>query len=299
MYASTPDMSTVTTLDIPPDLLAARLTRRIADSSNENAKSVVIRVVAETGSTNTDLLAEIEALTNPVLLVALSQTAGRGRAGRAWRTTATSALTFSLAWHFKHPIQALSGLPLAVGVMLAEALQVFGVAVTLKWPNDILRDGAKLAGILIETTPAKRRSKATDIGTEDEAGTWVVIGIGLNLDLSAHLHDQIGRAAADVPELKLHGRERLLAIILSALVDGLIQFDQNGFRAFTHRWNDLHAWHGRRVRVLDGERTVHEGIAVAVDSNGRLLIDGTRGRVAVATGDVSLRLQDQDDVAIG
>ncbi|MCW5299501.1 biotin--[acetyl-CoA-carboxylase] ligase [Herbaspirillum lusitanum] len=267
---------------------AQRIAALIASSSNDNAKTVAVEVVAETGSTNADLLARVTAvdgarLVAPVLLVAESQTAGRGRAGRPWQTTKTSALTFSLAWKFGRPLHALIGLPLAVGVALAEALGIFGIDVELKWPNDVLRDGAKLAGILIET--------AQDKGA-GAAGTWTVIGIGVNLTMPPDLQQRIGRAVADVSELLTHDRERLLAILLSALSDALADFDARGFTHFVARWNRLHAYTGRAVRILDDGRMLHEGVAVGVDEQGCFLMDTASGRVAVTAGDVSLRLRE-------
>lgn len=280
MHATETSLATTTS--------AQRIAALIASSSNDNAKTVAVEVVAETGSTNADLLARVTAaagvrLTAPVLLVAESQTAGRGRAGRPWQTTKTSALTFSLAWKFNRPLHALIGLPLAVGVALAEALGIFGIDVELKWPNDVLRDGAKLAGILIET--------AQDKGT-GATGTWTVIGIGINLTMPPDLQQRIGRAVADVSELLTHDRERLLAILLSALSDALADFDARGFTHFVARWNRLHAYTGRTVRILDDGRMLHEGVAVGVDEQGCFLMDTASGRVAVTAGDVSLRLQE-------
>lgn len=265
------------------NLSAARIAALIAASTNDPAKSVAIEVVAETASTNADLLARAGCLTNPVLLVAESQTAGRGRAGRAWVTSPHSALTFSLAWKFKRPLHALIGLPLAIGVALAEALQLFGVQVELKWPNDLLRNGAKLAGILIETM--------SNTATQDD-GAWLVIGVGINLTLTAALQQRIGRIVADVPELQQHDRERLLALLLSALSDALTEFDAHGFAVFMARWNRLHAYAGRAVRILEQDRVVHEGTAVGVDESGCFLMYTAAGRIAVLAGDVSLRLQE-------
>lgn len=280
-------MHATDTLLPPSEASAAASARRIAEliaaSSNDYAKAVAIEVVAETGSTNVDLLARTGALTRPVLLVAQSQTAGRGRAGRPWHTTATSALTFSLAWKFSRPLHALIGLPLAVGVALAEALAVFGVKVELKWPNDVLRDGAKLAGILIETAPHRR--DAAD-------GVWAVIGIGINLAMPDHLQQRIGRSVAEVAELREHDRDRLLALLLSALADVMAEFDAQGFAAFVARWNRLHAYGGRPVCILDDGRVQHEGMAVGVDDSGCFLMDTDAGRIAVVAGDVSLRLQE-------
>ncbi len=266
-----------------PPISASRIAALIADSSNQNAKAVAISVVAETGSTNADLMQAVATLTSPMLLVALAQTAGRGRAGRRWHTTPASALTFSLAWKFERPLNGLVGLPLAVGIALAEALQVFGVTVNLKWPNDVLRDGAKLAGILIETASVK---------AAHSQATWAVIGIGLNLEIPADLQAQIGRSAAAIPELKGQSRERILAIILSALCDMLALFDQQGFAPFAARWNNLHAYRGEQVRILDGDRIQHEGLALGVDDIGRFLMTTAQGRVAVVAGDVSLRLRE-------
>jgi len=260
---------------------AAKIAALIALSSNEHAKKVWIEVVAETGSTNADLLARAGSLTAPVLLVAQSQTAGRGRAGRTWHSTAGAALTFSLAWKFTRPLHALIGLPLAIGVALAEALEVFGVQVALKWPNDVLRDGAKLAGILIETMPGVQAG-----------ATWLVIGVGINLASATDLQSRIGRPVADVSELLGQDRDRLLALLLSALSDALVAFDQQGFALFVARWNRLHAYAGRAVRILDEDRVLHEGRAIGVDDRGCLLLDTDNGRLSVLAGDVSLRLQE-------
>lgn len=90
------------------------------------ASHVAIEVVAETGSTNADLLARCAGLAGPVLRIAGQQTAGRGRAGRPWLSQADASLMFSLAWRFKGPLHALVGLPLAVGVALAETMGSLG-----------------------------------------------------------------------------------------------------------------------------------------------------------------------------
>jgi BirA family biotin operon repressor/biotin-[acetyl-CoA-carboxylase] ligase len=246
------------------------------------AQQVTLEVVAETGSTNADLLAELARLRGPKLLVAEMQTAGRGRAGRVWHSAPGATLTFSLAWKFRLPVQALVGLPLAVGVVIAEVLSMFGIDGRLKWPNDVLKDGSKLAGILIETALAKNGA--------DEA-VWAVIGIGLNLAMPDALAAQIGRAAAALPARRLD-RDQLMAALLDGLADALGMFEQHGFKLFKERWNRLHAYAGQQVTVLEGERVVHEGAAFGVDDIGRLLLDTAAGRIAVVAGDVSLRIKE-------
>jgi len=240
---------------------------------------VAVEVVAQTGSTNADLLARASTLAAPLLLVAEHQSAGRGRAGRSWLSSPEGSLTFSLAWRFDGGPQALLGLPLAVGVALADTLGALGQQVQLKWPNDVLKDGDKLAGILIETQSAAG------------GGTWCVIGIGLNLLMPDEMEAQLGRSAAGMPWLARMDRDALLALLLDGLADCLREFTARGFAAFSARWNLRHAWQGETVVLLDGGVVRHEGRAAGVDDSGRLLLDTDEGRITVMAGDVSLRVK--------
>jgi len=252
-----------------------------AEIAARSTARVGIEVVAQTGSTNADLLARLTQLAGPTLLVAQNQSAGRGRAGRSWLSEAGASLTFSLAWKFKGPLARLAGLPLAVGVALAEALGELGVQVQLKWPNDLLKDGAKLAGILIETQGA------------DDGAIWAVTGVGLNLVMPDELEARIGRAAAAAPWLARMEREALMAALLDALAACMVQFDQAGFGAFCARWNRLHAYRGSSVTIVDRGVILHQGVAAGVDDGGRLLLDTAAGRIEVVAGDVSLRLKEE------
>lgn len=253
---------------------------RITDLCRPAAQQVTIRMVDETGSTNADLLAALPTLTGPTLLIAKSQTAGRGRAGRSWLSEPGKSLTFSLAWKFPVPVHALVGLPLAVGVALAEALAALQVPVKLKWPNDVLHEGKKLAGILIESAVAGRVS---------HEASWAVIGVGINLALDDSVTERIGRPVASLPELAGMDQDMLAASLLSGLAEALEQFGQEGFSAFVQRWNALHAYSGQPVVIIDNGKILHEGSAVGVDGIGRFLLDTPAGRIAVMAGDVSLR----------
>ncbi|MGK5026577.1 biotin--[acetyl-CoA-carboxylase] ligase [Janthinobacterium sp. RB2R34] len=242
------------------------------------ASHVAIEVVAETGSTNADLLARCAQLAGPTLRIAGQQTAGRGRAGRPWLSQADASLMFSLAWRFKGPLHALVGLPLAVGVALAETIGALGVAVQLKWPNDLLKDGSKLAGILVETRQA-----------EDD-GVWAVIGCGINLTMPDALEQQIGRSVSAVPWLAQMERNALVAALLSRLAGVLAEFDDTGFAPFAERWNALHAWQGQEVKILDNGQPLQQGKAAGVDRLGRLQLQTEAGLADIMSGDVSLRL---------
>jgi BirA family biotin operon repressor/biotin-[acetyl-CoA-carboxylase] ligase len=257
----------------------------IAQHLATSASHVAIEVVATTGSTNADLLARVPGvsadlpLRGPVLRIAEEQTAGRGRAGRPWLSAPGASLTFSLAWPFRSPLHRLVGLPLAVGVALAETLAQLSVPVQLKWPNDVLKDGAKLAGILVET-------QSSPDGT-----VWAVIGCGLNLLMPDELEAAIGRSdISSAPWLARMDRNALMGLLLSRLSAVLSEYDDTGFAAFTERWNALQAWRGQPVNILDQGSLQQQGLAAGVDEQGRLLLDTPSGRVAVLSGDVSLRL---------
>lgn len=242
------------------------------------ADMLAVEVVARTGSTNADLLARTAHLTRNTVLIAERQSAGRGRAGRSW-LSGEHSLTFSLAWKFQRPLHALAGLPLAVGVALADTLARLDVIVQLKWPNDLLKDGAKLAGILIETQSAP------------DGATWTVIGIGMNLLLPDELEALIDRPAANAPWLAAMERDALMGALLSDLAAALTRFEQEGFAPFCARWNRLHAYQGSAVAIVDRGVTIDQGIAAGVDDSGALLLDRAGGRVAIVAGDVSLRPQ--------
>ena len=247
-----------------------------------SASHVAIEAVFETGSTNADLLARLDdlgTLSGPLLRIADQQSAGRGRAGRSWLSAPGAALMFSLAWRFQGPLHRMTGLPMAVGVALAETIAGLGVPVEIKWPNDLLKGGDKLAGILVETCVDKT-----------DGAIWAVIGTGINLLMPDALEQQIGRSVAAAPWLAQMDRNALVAALLNRLAAVLAEFDDTGFAPFAERWNALHAWHGCEVVLLDDGQVLQEGRAVGVDAIGRLLLDTAGGRVEVLSGDVSLRL---------
>lgn len=251
---------------------------RISDLCAATRQGLAIEVVASTGSTNADLRQRIETLRTPLLLAAEEQTAGRGRAGRSWLAAPGDSLCFSIAWPFRGPVARLAGLPLAVGVALADALRARGHPVTLKWPNDLLLDGAKLGGILVETG-----------STRNDASTlWAVIGVGLNV------HANRGRDEAIDAEVAALGhdidRNALLAMLADALASALAQFDAEGLAPFADRWQRWHAFAGLPVTMLEQGQPRQQGIARGIDAQGCLLLETSEGLVAVAAGDVSLRV---------
>ncbi len=236
-----------------------------------------IRVTGQTGSTNADALARArDGAAEGLVIAAETQTAGRGRQGRSWVSLPGAALTFSVLVRPGEVPQATWGwVPLLAGVAAASAIRsVTSLDATLKWPNDVLAGGGKLAGILAE-----------------RSGDAIVIGIGINV---------LGRAQ-DLPvstatSLQLHGagdadRTGLLAEILRQFEHWYVRWRGSsgdaqacGLRA---RYRTLCATLGSQVRVeLPGGRALR-GLAADVDECGRLLVAGADGGVsAVSAGDV-------------
>ncbi|MDP1525626.1 MAG: biotin--[acetyl-CoA-carboxylase] ligase [Rhodocyclaceae bacterium] len=228
-------------------------------------------------SSNAVLLARAEAgAPNGTVVIAETQTAGRGRRGRPWLSAPGDSLTFSLLWRFA-PGTSPAGLSLAVGLAVAIALEKIGAGKTapiqLKWPNDLLRDGKKLGGILVELVP----------GTTHAA----VIGIGLNLHLPvampADLREQ--SAALGVPV----DPNQLLAALLIELRATLEIFAQHGFAALRSAWQAHHAFENTPVRLLSDFAPPRDGICRGIAVDGALLFD-TDGQVErILSGEISLR----------
>ncbi len=256
-----------------------------AATADAKGAPLTIAVVAETGSTNADLRERAATLTGSLLLAAERQTAGRGRAGRSWLAEPGDSLCFSLAWRFAGPLHRLTGLSLAVGVALAECLRAPrldgkpGTPVMLKWPNDLLVDGAKLGGILIETA-----------GASVPDGVWAVIGVGLNVRTNAQRDASIDQAvAALAPADSSIDRNALLAQLAASLARALARFEREGLAPFVARWDALHAHAGQTVSIVEQGRTLHQGLALGIDGSGCLQLETRAGIVKVAAGDVSLR----------
>ncbi|MCM0044745.1 MAG: biotin--[acetyl-CoA-carboxylase] ligase [Burkholderiaceae bacterium] len=255
---------------------------RIASLCHAARHGLAIDVVASTGSTNADLRQRIGAGAppgGPLLLAAEMQTAGRGRAGRNWLAAPGDSLCFSLAWPLRGPVARLAGLPLAAGVATAGMLRKSGHRVTLKWPNDLLLDGEKLGGILVETAPQPADAAAGVL--------WVVIGIGINVHANPGRDAGIGHRVAALGERI--DRNVLLAALADALAGALAQFDADGLAPFIERWQRWHAFAGLPVAIVDHGRLLHRGLARGIDSSGCLLLEDAGRTVTVAAGDVSLR----------
>jgi BirA family biotin operon repressor/biotin-[acetyl-CoA-carboxylase] ligase len=239
-----------------------------------------VRVVGETGSTNADLLAEARSGAGEgLVLVAEEQTAGRGRLGRRWISAPRSALTFSVLLRpVGVPTALLGWLPLLAGVAIAAALrETAGVNAALKWPNDVIADGAKLAGILAERW-----------------GDAIVLGTGINVfqrrdELPVPTATSLLLAA---PGAGVDTRERLLTAVLDELarryrawLDQPQPGDPGGC-GLREEYLRLSDTVGEEVTVLLPGGQDLTGTAVGIDVAGRLEVRTSAGLVQVSAGDV-------------
>jgi len=254
----------------------------IARALEARAPRVHLEVVDEIESTSTRLLEMASAgAPSGTCLAAEWQSSGRGRRGRAWVSRLGGSLTFSLLWRFDRGAGHLGGLSLAVGEAVARALSICGARrVQVKWPNDVVVDLRKLAGILVETSG------------EMQGPSVAVIGVGVNYRLSERVLDRIDQPVSDVWQSveTPPPRSDVLVEMLVALCAALDAFDRDGFAASRDAWRSLHAYQGRRVRVSAGREAAFDAEVIDVAPDGALLVKTADGRVLpLASAEITLR----------
>ena len=231
-----------------------------------------VEILPSVDSTNSELMRRARAgRTEPVLLVAEAQTAGRGRLGRAWASDPGASLTFSLGL----PLAPAdwSGLSLAVGVALAEALHP---EVRIKWPNDLWLRDRKLAGILIETA-----SSTADLLAQRR---YAVIGVGINLRRRGA--EGFSTAPAALDELEPGAQAgQVLPRIARPLVDAVKAFEGFGYAPFRARFDVRDVLRDRQVQLSDGT----QGTAHGTSEAGGLLVHTAAGMLTVTSSEVSVR----------
>lgn len=236
------------------------------DAAGIVLRGVEVRIVERCGSTN-DLVFEAN-LAKPVLIAAEEQSAGRGRRGRRWHSAPGAGATFSLGCRINRPVRELAALSLVAGVAAARALRTLGTDARLKWPNDLVVDGAKLGGILVES----------------RNGNQVAIGIGINCRADRALEGKVQRKVAH-----LNGsvsRNEVIRRIGLALLEAVGQFERNGLDGLRTEWESMDAHAGQRLRVRLADGRVLSGKAAGLGPDGALQLQTTKGMRSVTSGRV-------------
>ena len=221
-------------------------------------------------STNEWILQNIPSLKKGDLCVAEYQTAGRGRRGRQWLSPFAGQIMFSFYWTFD-PKKSIEGLSLVIGLAIAEVLNV-----QVKWPNDILFNGRKLGGILVE------------IANHKNGMLNLVIGVGINVSLPKQT--EISQPYAEVCEIDPDvERQTLLPKLIQHLYARLNTFEQNGINEeFQQAWQSYNAFSNNEVNVLTEQGTIL-GIEQGIDERGYLKVLCGNKIQMFNGGEVSLR----------
>tara|TARA_R110002096_G_scaffold194791_9_gene377212 strand:+ start:962 stop:1957 length:996 start_codon:yes stop_codon:yes gene_type:complete len=220
-------------------------------------------------------------LANGAVCLAEMQTAGRGRLGRTWVSPYGQNIYVSFLWRFKQGITGLSGLSLACGVSVCQALSDLGIeGHRLKWPNDILWQGKKLGGILVE------------IQGESQGEYTAIIGIGINYKMNAQTSANIDQPWADISHACADrvGRNELASRLIEQVLGMLEGYEKKGLAPYVERWNDFDGYYGKNVQILSGQ-SVTQGVAQGISPSGELQLLLPNGDTqGITSGEVSLRL---------
>lgn len=217
----------------------------------------------------------------PTAVLAEQQTAGRGRRGRQWQSPFAGNIYLSLLWRFNQIHANFIGMSLVIGVVMCRVLMQLGVErLGLKWPNDVLCQGKKLCGILIEM-------RGETNGPYDS-----VIGIGLNLAMPEEAGRQIDQPWITLQQIVRNTvpRNELTARIIDGLLDALPEFEAHGLQPFLAEWRQLDVYRDQQVQLHLGENTV-QGIERGVDEQGALLVEHNGKLQRYYSGEISLRAQ--------
>ncbi len=241
---------------------------------------VALRILKSVDSTNAELQRLATGRQHGQAVLVEHQAAGRGRRGRGWFSPFARNVYLSLGWRFDVGVAELGCLPLVVALAAAEALRETGVpGVGIKWPNDLVLDGAKLGGCLVELQG-------------DASGPCsAVMGVGINVRMgdSTAGADTIDQAWTDIArQHPAVSRNELAARLLENLLESVEAYGASGFGNFARRWTALDVLAGRPV-VLDYGSEPVTGIAAGISERGGLLVNAGGAQREFLSGEVSAR----------
>jgi len=251
---------------------------RLREMTAKNMPEII--VADEMDSTSSYLLERMaQGLFAPEVCLTEHQTGGRGRRGRQWFSSPYQNITMSISWRYQTGPSQLSGLSIAAGVAIVRALQSLGVeGVELKWPNDVLYNGRKLAGILV------------DLRGEVDGPTHIVVGVGLNVRLHAEISGSIDQAWTDLVSILNQpiDRNEIASQLIFELRNVLADYGTEGLQPYLQEWKKWHAFENRQVNIIQNDNEI-SGTVCGLDDSGALQIDTGEEIIRVHSGEVSLR----------
>ena len=254
---------------------------RAAISGEGQARLRTLEIHERIDSTNSYLMSKaLSGAESGSVCLAEQQTSGRGRRGRHWVSPFGTNIYLSLYWHFPMSPAELSGLSLAAGIIVAETLEQMGVqGVGLKWPNDVLWDSRKLAGLLLE------------VSGEHGGPSRVVLGIGMNTMLATEQGQSIDQPWSDLAQIpggREISRNELAGVLIDNLINLLALFEAQGLAPFMSRWQKYDVFSGKHVVLRMGNESI-EGVYRGIDDNGALLLERDNVLDVFHGGEISLR----------
>lgn len=212
------------------------------------------------------------------VILAEHQSSGRGRRGRRWVSPFAKNIYLSLGWRFQNELAELGCLPLVVALAVCKALSNAGLeGHRVKWPNDLLINGRKVAGCLV------------DIQGDNTGPCHAVIGVGINVympesELTAEIDQAWTDLASHLPGLS---RNRVAGLVLQALCEDLTLFAEQGFEPFRHYWRQMDGLYGQVISAYSRNESML-GTARGIDESGALLLDNGKETLRLHSGEVSL-----------
>ena len=239
--------------------------------------TVKLHVLGSIHSTN-DYVKSLDKSLSAVLCLAEHQSAGRGRFGRQWYSPFGANIYLSYRCTVNKDASDFAGLSLVISLAVVSALKAYGIdALSVKWPNDILYQHQKLAGILIE------------MNAESHGLTQVTIGIGLNVNMPTVSNRNLQRSWTSLDQITqtYHDRNLVAAHIINHVLIYMERFIERGFLAFLEEWKALDYLSGKTITLSSNKQEV-KGIVAGVNEQGHLLLEQKDAIHAYSAGDTSI-----------
>lgn len=250
--------------------------------NNLDNSSVHLDILEKVGSTN-DYLKKFTIQNNKMrVCIVETQIQGKGRLGRQWYSPFGENIYLSILYPFERDVSELSGLSLVVGLAICQAIESIvdlkDTPLKMKWPNDILIDQKKLAGILIE------------VQAETNGVCQAIIGVGINVNMSNASEKDIGQPWSSL--LKVTGQHQdrniLCAVLIGMVIDYLERFSSSSLPAFIEEWKTRDCLTNNTIAVISGNQRL-EGVCIGVNEQGRLLLKTANQVIqACSSGDTTL-----------